>query len=54
LNLTPIDWFSKLQNTVETATYGSEFCVARQAIDKILAARCKRGPRLASLQWPCA
>jgi len=25
-----------LQNTVETATYGSEFCVARQAIDKIL------------------
>ena len=41
LNLTPIDWFSKLQNTVETATYGSEFCVARQAIDKILAERYK-------------
>jgi len=37
LNLTPIDWFSKLQNTVETATCRSEFCVARQAIDKILA-----------------
>ena len=41
LNLTPIDWFSKLQNTVETANYGSEFCVARQAIDKILAERYK-------------
>ena len=25
LNGTPIDWFSKRQNTVETATYGSEF-----------------------------
>jgi len=41
LNLTPIDRFSKLQNTVETAAYGSEFCVARQAIDKILAERYK-------------
>jgi len=24
-NQTPNDWFSKKQNTVETATYGSEF-----------------------------
>jgi len=39
LNLTPIDWFSKLQNTVETATYGSEFCVSRQVIDKMFESR---------------
>ena len=41
LNLTPMDWYCKLQNTVETATYGSEFTVARQGIDKILAERYK-------------
>jgi hypothetical protein len=28
-NQTPIDWFSKKQATVETATYGSEFVAAR-------------------------
>ena len=26
VNTTPTDWFSKRQATVETATYGSEFC----------------------------
>ena len=31
VNQTPSQWFSKKQNTVETATYGSEFMVARQA-----------------------
>lgn len=36
-NMTPIDSFCKLQNTVETATYGSEFTVARQGVDKVLA-----------------
>ena len=40
-NLTPIDWFCKLQNTVETASYSSEFTVARQGVDKILAERFK-------------
>jgi hypothetical protein len=28
VNKTPIDWFSKKQATVETATYGSEFIAA--------------------------
>jgi len=34
LNETPMDWFSKKQVTVETATYGSQFvtCV-EQVID---------------------
>jgi len=41
LNLTPIDSYCKLTNTVETATYGSEFTVARIGVDKVLAERCK-------------
>ena len=28
INKTPIDWYSKKQATVETATYGSEFIAA--------------------------
>ena len=36
VNKTPIDWFSKRQNTVETATYGSEFVAARIAVDQIV------------------
>jgi hypothetical protein len=36
INQTPIDWFSKRQNQVETATYGSEFMVARQATERMI------------------
>ena len=36
LNQTPIDWFTKRQKQVETATYGSEFMAARQAIEQIM------------------
>ena len=36
LNAMPIDWYSKKQGTVETATYGSEFVAARIATDKIV------------------
>ena len=36
LNQTPMDWFSKRQNQVETATYGSEFMAARQATEQIM------------------
>ena len=39
LNKTPIDWSSKKQAIVETATYGSEFVVARIAVDQIIALR---------------
>ena len=39
LNKTPIDWFSKKQNAVETATYGSEFVAARIGTDKIIEMR---------------
>ena len=39
LNQTPIDWFTKKQETVETATYGSEFAAARTAIQQIAGLR---------------
>eukprot|EP00957_Ditylum_brightwellii_P097088 7393652-Ditylum_brightwellii.AAC.1 len=35
LDKNPIDWFSKRQNTVETATYGSEVVAVRTAVDQI-------------------
>jgi hypothetical protein len=34
VNQTPIDWYSKKQATVETATYGSEFVAARTCTDQ--------------------
>jgi hypothetical protein len=34
VNKTPIDWYSKKQATVETATYGSEFIAARVCVDQ--------------------
>jgi hypothetical protein len=36
LNKTPINWFSKLQSTVKTATFGSEYVVARTAMEPII------------------
>ena len=35
-NQTPIDWFSKLQSTVETATFGSEYVAGRTATEQII------------------
>ena len=35
-NKTPIDWYSKKQSTVETATYGSEFVAARTTTEQIM------------------
>ena len=36
LNKTPIDWYSKKQATVETATFGSEYVAARTAVEQII------------------
>ena len=36
LNATPIDWYSKKQATVETATYGSEFVAARICVEQTI------------------
>ena len=35
-NLTPGDWYSKRQSTVENATYGSEFVAAKTATEQIV------------------
>jgi hypothetical protein len=36
VNQTPIDWYSRKQATVETATYGSEFVAARTCVEQII------------------
>ncbi len=36
VNQTPIDWYSKKQATVEMATYGSEFVVARTCCEQVI------------------
>ena len=36
INKTPIDWHSKKQATVETATYGSEYSLARSCVEQNL------------------
>ena len=36
VNGTPIDWYTKKQATVETATYGSEFVAARTCVEQIM------------------
>ena len=39
LNKTPIEWFSKKQATVETATYGLEFVAAMTAVQQMMGMR---------------
>jgi hypothetical protein len=41
LNKAPVMWYSKRQNTVETSTFGSEFCALKTAIDMIEGLRYK-------------
>ena len=36
VNKTPVDWYSKKQATVETATYGSEVVAAKTAPEQIM------------------
>ena len=36
VNKTPVDWYSKKQATVVTATYGSEFVAAKTATEQIM------------------
>ena len=39
INQTPLEWFSKKQPTVETATYGSEFVAAKTAVQQVMGIR---------------
>ena len=41
LNKTPVKWYSKRQNTVETSTYGSEVVAGRIAVDLVVELRYK-------------
>jgi hypothetical protein len=36
INQTPVEWYSKRQATVETATFGAEFVASRIAVDQII------------------
>jgi hypothetical protein len=36
VNKTPIEWYSKKQATVETATYGSEFIALHVCVEQII------------------
>jgi hypothetical protein len=39
VNQTPVLWFTKMQPTVETATYGFKFIAAKLAVEQIMAMR---------------
>ena len=39
--MSPISWFSKKQNTVETSTFGSEYVALRITIEKVISLRYK-------------
>jgi hypothetical protein len=41
VNKAPVMWYSKRQNTVETSTFGSEFCAMKTAINIIEGVRYK-------------
>ena len=41
LNMAPISWYSKRQNTVESSTYSSEFVALKTVIKQIIALRYK-------------
>jgi hypothetical protein len=41
VNKAPVLWYSKRQNTVETSTFGSEYCAMKIAIDMIEGLRYK-------------
>ena len=39
INKTPFEWYTKRQNTVETATYSAEFVSAKQCVEQIIGMR---------------
>jgi hypothetical protein len=41
MNMSPIIWYSKRQNTVESSTFGSEFVALRTAVELIIGLRYK-------------
>jgi len=52
VNQTPIEWYTRWQPTVETATYGSEFMAARTATVQIMDLRLTMGYLVYLLMGP--
>jgi hypothetical protein len=52
INNTPVKWYSKRQNTVESATYGAELFVLRIAVEGIIEFRYKLRMMGITLQGP--
>ena len=53
VNQTPVEWFSKRQNTVETSTFGSEFVAARTATEQVIDLRHTLRMFGAPIDGPC-
>ena len=53
LNMAPIYWFSKKQNTVETSTFGSEFCAMKQSCEYLRGLRYKLRMMGIPVENPC-
>jgi hypothetical protein len=54
LNRSPITWFSKKQNTVETSTFGAEFVALRIAVELIESLRYKLRMMGIPIAGPCS
>jgi len=53
LNMAPIIWFSKRQNTVEASTFGSEFVAMRVLVEMLIALRYKLRMFGVPIDGPC-
>ena len=53
LNGTPIKWYSKRQNCVETSTYGSEMVAGRIVVDAAVELRYEHGQSLSCMKKSC-
>jgi hypothetical protein len=54
LNQSPIQWYSKMQNSVETLTFGSEFSALRTAVELTKEMRYKFKNDGHSARWSCS
>ncbi len=54
LGRTPVSWYSKRQNTIETSTYSSELVALRTAVDKAIAMRHQLRALGLKVTKPCA
>ena len=53
LNMAPVYWFSKKQSTIETSTFGSEFCAMKQCCEYLRGLRYKLRMMGVPVDNPC-